>query len=60
MYRIRKQQSWGFPGGPVVRNRGFHFGGLDSVPGRGTKIRQAMHEKTKQKQKTQQQSYLFF
>ena len=36
-----KENSWEFPGGPVVRTLCFHYGGLDSIPGRGTKIPQA-------------------
>ena len=45
-----------FPGGPVVRSRRFHCGGLGSIPGRGTKILQAVWygQKQKQKQKTQE------
>ena len=31
-----------FPGGPVVRTRCFHFWGLGSIPGWGTKILQAV------------------
>ena len=34
--------SWGFPGGPVVRTQHFHCQGPGSIPGWGTKIRQAM------------------
>ena len=31
-----------FPGSPAVRTRRFHCGGLGSIPGRGTKILQAV------------------
>ena len=44
-----------FPGGPVVGTWSFHYRGLDSVSGRGTKIPQATEhgKKKKNKKKTQ-------
>ena len=40
-----------FPGGPVVRTQGFHGRGPASVPGRGTKILQAMQQSQKKRKK---------
>ena len=40
-----------FPGDLVVRILGFHCCGLDSIPGQGTKIPQAMGPKKKKHQK---------
>ena len=47
-------RSWEFPGGPEVRTRCFHCGGLGSIPGQGTRISQAARhsqKKTKQNEK---------
>ena len=35
---ITKQPQPDFPRGPVVKTLSFHFWGLSSIPGRGTKI----------------------
>ena len=40
-----------FPGGPVVRTRCFQCNGPGSIPGRGTKIPQAMQRGPKEKKK---------
>ena len=40
-YSYNDNQSWGFPGGSVVRTQHFHRHGLGSTPGQETKISQA-------------------
>ena len=39
---LKKEGRAEFPVGPVVKTRCFHCCGPDSIPGRGTKIPQAM------------------
>ena len=41
-----------FPGNPVARTHTFNARGLGSIPGRGTKILQAMWYSQKKKRKT--------
>ena len=40
-----------FPGGPVVKIWSYHYKGLGSVPGWGTKISQAAQQGRKKKKK---------
>ena len=40
-----------FPGGPVVRIRHLHCGGLGSIPGQGTEILQAARCSQKERKK---------
>ena len=47
---FKKHCIWEFPGGPVVRTPRFHFRGMGSIPGWGTKIPQAAQYGQKQKQ----------
>ena len=49
IFKIYKQL-WDFPGGPVIKNPHFHGRGKGSIPGRGTKIPQAVccGQKTKE------------
>ena len=39
-----KKPSWGFPGGPVVKNSLGNAGDLGSIPGWGTKIPHALEQ----------------
>ena len=48
---IKKSKRWEFPGNPVVRTWHLQCHGLDSIPGPGTKIPQAMGPKKKKHQK---------
>ena len=36
--KTQKQQTWGFPGGPGVKNLPWNAGDLGSIPGWGTRI----------------------
>ena len=47
---IKKSKRWEFPGDPVVRTWHLQRHGLDSIPGPGTKIPQAMGPKKKKHQ----------
>ena len=44
-------KAWKFPGGPVLRTQHFHCRGPGSIPGRGTKILQAMLCRKKERKK---------
>ena len=44
-YKFKRIIVWEFPGGPVVRTQCFHYCGLGSIPGQGTKIPQATRPK---------------
>ena len=48
---IKKSKRWEFPGDPVVKTWHLQRHGLDSIPGQGTKIPQAMGPKKKKHQK---------
>ena len=48
-WMIKKLWYWEFPGYPVVRIQCFHCWGLDSIPGWGTKILQAVWNSQKKK-----------
>ena len=57
---FKKDKSWEFPGGPVVRTLHFHCRGPGFNPGWGTKIPQAVrHGQKKQKQKQKQKNHHF-
>ena len=43
-----------FPGGPVVGTHHFHCHGSGSIPGKGTRILQAMRHSQKNKQANKQ------
>ena len=57
----KKQPLWGFPRGPVLRTWHFHSSGLGSIPGRGTKILQAVGygQTLKQKQNKKEKALHF-
>ena len=46
VYKFSKRE---FPGGPVVKTWCFHYDGLGSIPGQGTKIPQAKWYSQKKK-----------
>ena len=48
---LLKVKNVGIPGGPVVRTQHFHCRGLRVIPGKGTKITQALQHGRKKKKK---------
>ena len=48
---IKRQNSWKFPGGPVVRTQSFHFQGTGSIPDRDRCCKSWIQPEKKKKKK---------